>query len=498
MHINFKHFKKIITCISAGIISMSAFTLSASADEPYDVYNYDRWGEAAPSQAGYIAERAVTGEELGTGHFNAPSDIFLANDGKFYIADTGNNRIVVIDSDFEKTLAVYDSFDYNGEKLTLKSPGGIYVNKDDSMLYIADTENSRIIKCDTDGKVKLIIEKPDSELYGRDITFLPKKILVDNFGYVYTVVDNSTRGAVMFDSDGDFLGFYGANTVEATSKVVYDYLWKLFATEEMLEGRTKSVPPPFTNFDFDSSGFIFTCMASNTQTADRVKKLNPAGNNLFAGYSGFGDFETEASGYGNTKSAIVDIDIAPDGSINCLDYTYGRIFQYDKEAELLFICGTKADQLGGFREAAAIESTNDKLYVVDSAKNSVTIFEETVFGSYVHEATNLYNAGYFEEALEPWYEVIRRDGNYRRAYEGISSAMLNRGDYKEAMRYAKLAMSQWRYDRAFEGWRSEFINDNFQTISLLLVLLIALLTTLRILRKKGLIFKKRKERGARS
>ena len=54
----------------------AALQLPASADEPYDVYNYNYLGEAVPSQAGYLAERAVSGLDLGTTALNAPSDLF--------------------------------------------------------------------------------------------------------------------------------------------------------------------------------------------------------------------------------------------------------------------------------------------------------------------------------------------------------------------------------------------------------------------------------------
>ena len=101
----------------------------------------------------------------------------------------------------------------------------------------------------------------------------------------------------------------------------------------------------------------------------------------------------------------------------------------------------------------------------------------------MHEATRLYNAGYYDEALEPWFEVLKRDGNYRRAYIGIASAYINQGNYEEAMKYAELADSQWRYDRAFEGWRTEFINENFMAIGVI-VLLVIIAIAVVVIRKK--------------
>ncbi len=117
---------------------------------------------------------------------------------------------------------------------------------------------------------------------------------------------------------------------------------------------------------------------------------------------------------------------------------------------------------------------DENIYVSDAMKNTVTIFTETDFGGIVHEAVSLYNSGYYEEALEPWQEVLKRDGNYRMAYVGISSALYNEGDYESAMKYAKLAESSKQYNKAFEGYRSEWLDENFVWIVVVIVLLVAL------------------------
>ena len=298
--------------------------------------------------------------------------------------------------------------------------------------------------------------------YGR---ILPQKVLVDKACNVYVVLNNTTSGACVFNPKGEFTGFYGANRVEQTAEVAARYFWSAIATEEMRDKMKASVPSGFSNFDLDDEGFIFTSTESSTQDTDRVKKVNPAGYNLFADYDViWGD--GSSLWYSGTAYAtrFVDIDISDDGMINCLDLTTGRVFQYDEECNLLFILGTTGDQVGGFKQVSALETLDTNIYVLDAGKNTVTIFKETVFGSIVHEATNLYNAGYYEEALGPWQEVLKRDGNYRRAYIGIASAMLKKGDYAESMKYAKLADSPYRYNEAFEGYRSEFLKEYFNVL----------------------------------
>ena len=395
-----RNLKKLLTAALAGMMTaVFSMNLMVSAEEHYDVYNYDRWNEAIPSQAGYLASRSVSGLDLGIGNFSGPSDIFRDAHDQFFIVDTGNNRIVVTNSDLTEVVMVMDEFYYeDGSVTTLKDPEGVYVSPESELVYIADYNNSRVLVCDYDGNVTLEITKPDSELFSQELTFLPQRVLADKAGNVYIVLGNITTGAAMFNSEGEFQGYYGANTVEQTSEVIANYFWKMISTDEMRSKTSRSVPTGITSFDLDDEGFIYTCTQSTSQKTDTIKKLNPAGKNLFSGLeTAWGDFESiyDVNTSKNYQSMICDIEVADDGSINCLDLTNGRIFQYDKEGNLLFIFGSSSDQLGGFTEVSALESIGNAVYVTDARKNSITVFEETDFGSIVHEATNYYNAGYY-------------------------------------------------------------------------------------------------------
>lgn len=469
---------------SAGLcvlMTASALASPVHANEPYDVYNYNYLGEAVPSQAGYLAERAVSGLDLGTTALKSPSDLYKDADDHFYIVDSGNNRILKVNPDFTEIIAELTTFTMpDGSKTSLKNPKGVYVSPDTGLLYIADNENGRALIVDpADNTVKMEISKPASAVYDQQLTFLPQKILCDNAGNIYIVLNNTTKGAAMFDRNGEFIGYYGANSVAATAEVIANHFWNAIASEEEKRRRARSTPTAFDNFDIDTEkGFIYTSTSSGSTNTDIVKKVNPEGHNLFGHMSNYtwGDlFSTWYSGV-SYKTKIVDIDIGDDGSINCLDSTTGRVFQYDEEADLLFIMGATGDMVGTFNagSAAAIETKGancESIYVLDSGKGTITIFEQTVFGEIVHDATALYNGGYYEEALEPWLEVLKRDGNYRRAYLGIASAYYNMGQYKDAMEYAKKADASGRYNKAFERYRSEFLKANLTWILIAVVVL---------------------------
>lgn len=481
---------KIITSLMCCIIIMSlGFNVSAEGNNNYN-YNYNNQGEAVPSKDGYRAVCSISGNELGCGEFNGPSDIFCDTRGNFYIADTGNNRIVEINSEFTSAVREFDKFnDENGHEYELSSPQGIFISNNGCM-YIADTGNSRILYVDKNGIVRLCITKPDSAVYENE-TFSPKKVIADKDGNVYSVLNNVTSGAAFFSSTGEFQGYYGANAVEPTSKAITNYFRKRFSTDKMRSGLARSTPAGITGFDIDSEGFVYTVTESGTSEYERVKKVNAAGDNLFSGLDIiFGDLpfnnNSEQSSYSDVefKTRLTDVDVDDSGRICCLDTGTGRIFQYDEEGTLLFIMGGMSDRLGGFSlQSTAVEYSMGKIYVTDGMKNTVTIFEETDFGKIVHKATELYNDGRYEEALEPWHEALRHDGNYTNAYLGIASALISKGDYKRAMEYAELGASSYYYNKAFDGYREEWFDENFSVV-IAAVIFIVLCLVYRHFRKK--------------
>ncbi|MGN0642676.1 MAG: hypothetical protein ACI4JJ_05970 [Huintestinicola sp.] len=494
--------KKLLSASCAAMVLASMLAVNVSASETYDPYSYDRWGDAVASQVGYTAEYFVDGSDMGdeVGTLAEPADMYLSHDNLLYIADKGNNRIVVTDLDF-KCVNILSEFNYKGETLTLKNPMGVFVDQYTGYIYVCDTENSRVIKCDTEGNVDRLFEKPKSEIYSQDLTFNPNKVAVDKAGNVYIVVKSVTKGAVMYDINGEFLGFFGANRVEATAEIIMNAFWNTISTEEQRTLSTKTTPIGFSNFDIDDDGFIYTVTESKDVETDKVKKLNPEGTNILNSITGgdvtFGDNPPTYYSIYSQQSSLVDIDIGSDGEMNILDFAHGRVFQYDKNANLMFVIGGTGEQLGLFRNVTAIESYDDKILVLDARKNSITVFQRTTFGNIVTEATNLYNAGYYEESYEPWLSVIKYDGNYRRAYIGIGNALLNNEQYKDAMKYFKISISRARYNRAYEGYRGQILEKWFTPVMVVILVIAFAVWLLKLLNRKGIIrFPWQRKRGA--
>lgn len=524
--------KKLTAAAVTAAVSLTAFSVIASADEPYTGYNYDWWGDPIPSQNGFVVDKVIDGSDLGLDKYDysdrtssmqeqlknlaEPSDIFIDQKfGVFYIVDSKNNRLIITDETFapEKTKVVeelkygpaFSEAESSIKKTTFKNPQGVYVrtNSDGvTLIYVADYDNNRVVAFNEDLEIAMEYVRPSSDVFDADKTFNPKKVIVDSAFNVYVIVPSITQGAVQFSADGMFNGYYGANRVEATAEVIAQQFWKLIYTRDQIIAMRRSVAISISNIDIDEEGFIYTVTENKTADTDVLKKLNPAGTNIFInlGYSDYtyGDYATRYYKGTNYASAITDVDVDSEGNIYLLDFATGRVFQYTDECDLLFIFGTKGfknsqgTQKGTFRSVAAIETYKGKVYVVDNIKNSVTVFRQTEFGSIVQNAIKLFNEGLYDEAKEPWEEVLRRDANYWLAYIGLGNAYLNQNDYATALDYF-YRTSRAGYNRAFKSFRIEFIRANFNWMLIIVLVIVVGLIVLSYIRKYN---RKKKKKAA--
>ena len=519
---------------AAAMAAVTLMTSVAYADEPYDGYNYDWWGDPVPSQNGYVVDKVITGADIGVGNLSEPSDMFFSDLGDLYLADSAykptsgsenaKGRIIATDENFQLKFTV-ESLDFSGVQdwldmknselntgaisqadfskitnLSFNGPTGVYVDVDEgeSTIYVADNSNDRVVSFTVDeigtdeyktsvGKVKVVYTRPDASMYDSSVTFNPSKVLVDAAKNVYVCIKSITKGAVVFSKEGDFNGYFGANRVEATGEVLMNAFWKIIFSREQAKKMRRSVPVEISNFDIDSDNFIYTVTESKSADTDILKKLNSAGTNIYTnlGYSDytFGDALTKYYRGQTYSSQITDIDVSADGTINLLDLKTGRVFQYDDECQLLFIFGGIGQQKGTFNIVNAVESRGSNVYVLDGRKCSITVFKQTEFGSIVHNAIALFNKGKYEEARQPWEEALRRDSNYWLAYIGLGNAYLNEGDYDTAMKYFYYN-SKSGYNDAFKSWRMNFIRDNFTVFAIIILVLLVGIYVLSTWRNK--------------
>ena len=465
--------KKMIFGFLAFVVAITGMPLQALAvTSPFDAYLYDRvrWGQTVPSINGYVPEASFSGQSLGVGAFSSPSDLFVTAEGLLYIADTGNHRIVVVNIArvVYEVVDVIDGFHnhYTGEGDTFNRPQGIFVTPE-GYLYVADTNNGRIVTIDPMGNMTRIIGEPVSELLPEHFIYRPRKLAVDRGGRVFVVAEATTEGLMQFSSHGEFIGFFGGNFVSVS---VTEILLRLFLTAEQRARRSIHIPTEYSNVLIDANNFIY--VTTVRQTSNQVKRLNFMGMNILR-HDGptltvFGDLV----GWAGDGHSIVDVSVDAYNNFTILDSGRGRLYQYNQLGELMFIMGGIGDSLGLFRSPVALDQFEGRFFVLDSTTNDITTFVKNEFGALVHTANNAFFAGDYETAAAGWHEVLRLNVNFGLAYVGLGHEAMRQRDYNGARYFFRQANHRTGYSRAFREARNGWLRRNFTVYSVGIVLFV--------------------------
>ena len=448
----------------------TVFASSVSAVSPYEGYRYDYWDTALPMPNGYDATEIITAQEMKLDKLgktestvlSEPSDLFCAPDGSFYIADSGNDRILKLNNNFECTKEFVTFTLKNGEKTTLSGPSGIFVDEK-GVMYIADTGNTRVLVCDQSGKVSGELQKPTADIFPEGVDFTATKVLKDQRGIIYVLVDGLYYGAASFDRNYQFTGFYGSNKVKLSASQLIELAWRKIFPEDSAQYQASYVPLELSNICIDANGYVYTC-TSTKNTTEKIRKLNGNGLNILK-ESSFGDAQATYENGVSTDTSFVDLAVDDSGFINALDYTRGRVFQYDEEGELMFVFGGTGDQQGLFQMPVAVETYGDNVYVLDKQKRSITVFKPNELAEKIHYAISLYNKGLYDDAIEPWNEVLRTDTGNTFAYKSIGKAYFAQEKYELAMQYYKQGQDRTGYSKAYKEYRTQKIRNNFPLIA---------------------------------
>ncbi len=464
-------------CLTAAFCLLASCAL-ANDSLPYDSYNYDHWDNLLYTPAPYVPDGTVTGTVLTfdgqpLGAFSSPQDLCISADGDLYIADTGNNRIVVLAGDLKTVKQIITGFEAEGKAETFNKPYGVAVSQN-HQLYIADSENRRIVVLNLDGSFVKYVKDPKSEVLDEGFVFKPLKVSVDYADRVYCVAQNMFQGIMVFAAEGDFTGFFGTISVKIT---LWERFWRKMATKEERSKQQLFIPTEFTGIDVDDEGFVY---ASNKDTdgLQAVRRLNPRGEDVIqkgpkenlGGDRAFG-----AVGNYSGPSQIVDVVYRDHGIYSLLDARRGRVFTYDHEGNLLYIFGGIGTQAGTFRTPAAIEQMGNRLLVLDSQQANISIFSETEYGNLINRAVSLRFDGDESQAVPLWQEVLRLDENNELANSGIGKAYLSAGDNEKALIYLRRGMNRAYYSVAFKRWRNDLLTGNISWILTGLIVLVVLL-----------------------
>jgi len=462
--------KKIILHCSFFIINCSLLIVNLPAEPTNYTYNYDFWFEQVSSPDPYRVGAYILGSTLGVGNFRDPQGLFI-RENRVYICDSGNNRIVLLEAEENgehKFVKQVSSVLIDGQESPLNYPMDIFESRDGD-IFIADTNNQRVLCLDGDWNYVASILKPDDESIAETTEFLPVKLVVDFAGRIFVQARNINKGLVEFDSRGEFSGYMGANKVYVS---IVDYVWKIISTQAQKARMDLFIPTEYSNLCLDRDGFIYVTNSSG-QT-DPVRRLNAMGQDILIrnGYEDpVGDLAVGNAGGIVGRSRFIDVAAMANDSYACFDRTRGRIFMYDFQGNLLYAFGGVGNREGAFLQPTALANMGYVLFALDSRTAALTRFDLTTYGKKINLALDEYQAGRYEASAVVWEEVLKMNGNYDLAYIGIGRAALRQGEYQKAMKYYKLKHYQEGYGKAFQLYRKQWMEENLWKILLALAIL---------------------------
>lgn len=481
--------KRLITVFV--VLLLGALMLMPVSAATQTAYSYNSKSVAVKTPEPYTAVKQISGFDLGVGELVDPSDLYCDYKGFIYICDTGNNRIIKLNPDLTVS-AVIDKFKDGYFEGTFASPSGVYVDPNSDLLYIADTDNGRVIALDNNLEMVKRFNKPEqTELFGETLVFAPTKVVADNGGRLFIVAKDIYEGLMQYDSEGNFLGYVGANEVTISP---FDYLWKKLSTKAQSSKLQLTLPTEFSNLEIDSDGFIYTTTSIiNTKNTDiLVRRQNPSGEDVLHrsnSLSKMGDvvYDEYATEYKTGASNFVDVTINGDGMYSLLDSKRGRIFTYDFDGQLLYIFGSDSNygnNIGSFYSPTSMIKSGDKFIVSDIANDMLTIFEPTEYGNLINSAVSYNYNGKYEDAAKQWKEVLKLNANCEQAYVGIGISQLRSKDYVSAMENFKLGSNKSYYSKAFKAYRQLWLEKNFVWIVIIIVaLLVAVCVGLTVMER---------------
>ena len=465
--------KRIVLLLLAALMLFTSAFAADGSSNVYQGYTYDFFRNVKSTPAPFVLAQVIDSKSVTkTGRtIETVTDVCTSKDGRIFIVDKVNSIIYVLDENGQYLSFIKNVKDenkknaqINGQNVQLTGPEGVFYHEKADELFICDTGAQRILVLDGQTYAfKRAILRPD------DMTgvteFKPSKITVDNADRIYVVVQSSYEGIIELNEDGTFSRYFGVNEPQIN---MIDFLWKSIASDKQKEKMGKTYAPAFNNVTLDGEGFVMA-VTSDSASADKVFRLNFAGANVLREMGNtmvIGDLQTE------NPSAFVDIAVKPYGTYALLDKTYGHVFLYNFDGELLCVFGSKGSAVGQFKTPSTIAWLGDKLIIGDADLKAAYIYEPTDFGSALLKAGEAYYNGDWDIATAHFEEVLRLCANLETAYVGIGKNLLMKEDYEGAMYNFKLGNNREFYSKAYKGHRSNVMKENFWVIAVVAVVFI--------------------------
>ena len=501
-----KKLKFAVLLVLCAVMLFPLFTVGASASSAYQTYTYSIDGKALYSPDAYSASKTVGSADLAFASFypNAsadslkkltkldnPGDMVTDSEKKVYIADSGNNRIVVLSRYLELDYIISDFINDKGNPDSFTNPQGVFVvnpkEGDNGEIWVCDTDHNRLVVFDrVTFEFKRIIDQPQSQLFDSDAVYKPVAMAIDQYGRIYVVSSTTYQGIIVMDSEGEFVGFIGAQAVTISA---WQILWRKLQTDEQKKVSAKLISTEYNNISITEDGFVYVTTSSIAESSVQgaingksksgtylpVKLLNPSGEEImrrngFWPPAGEIDYSTDSTDTYHGVSTITDVAVGPEKTWSIIDEKRQKIYTYDFNGNLLFAFGDKGSLLGSISNIEAICYQGDTLLVLDKGNDGcIVVYERTKYGDLLIQAISAQNSLDYDEAIDCWKEVLQRNSNFDAAYVGIGNAMYRSGSYKDALAMYEVAYDTANWSEAYKEVRKEWMSKWFLLVIVLIV-----------------------------
>ena len=505
-----------VICVIFAILMVIA--LPAGASSPYQTYTYSINGKALYSPDAYTPAKSIDSAYMGLNDeavlkkyhsglsseelekrktLSSPSDIEVDDEMNVYIADSENNRIVVLDRYYKVKFIISNFINDQGVPDSLKNPQGVFITSDklvgtkqvQGRIFVCDTDSSRILTFDRDGNFLSVIPQPKSELFDDGAVYKPIAVAVDQYDRLYVVSSTTYQGIIVMTDEGTFTGFVGAQKVVISA---WDRIWRRFQTDEQRALSQSYVSTEFNNItlfgDFIyvttssiNESNVISAISGKSKSGDYapVKMLNAAGVEIMRRngfYPPSGEVDTSkvhASDTADTAmfgaSTVVDVAVGPENTWSIIDSKRSKVFTYDFDGNLLFAFGDKGRQLGNISALAGIVYQGDNMLLLDKTSKSFTVYERTEYGDILIQALRHQNERRYDQSIDDWMEILKRNSNFDAAYIGIGKALYRSNNLEEALEYYRSAYDTSNYSIAYKDLRKEWMSKFIILIPIIVI-----------------------------